>query len=866
MADWIQRSITRHLLGSGPSRWHKAYSQLISTLGENRIFWYNGVHDNDLANIHVYSNALFEIQTSDNTERQRNRSNWDHGASGSNVVELAANRTTPTPPDRHEVAGLCPDDGFIYLFQGVSTNITFTRTFESSDVNDVGDYIDFDDPISPLYTGSIVRFTTTGTLAGGLAINTTYWAIRDGNNRLGFANSYANARAGNRLPIDATGSGTHTMTLQTATSGIGNQPSDQWRIKYTAGGAQYVYEQLFPSGTIPYNVPGQAAPTAAAAWYPPLSCFIVMGLNTDGFTAGNRTTWLYYPASNTWERLSAYTANNGGPLPGSNQCMGYDPDNEFMWFFGGGETAGGNQLWRFADDKTWTQVTADNSHPPSRVNHGVCFANGKLWIVGGEATFGGTNIVDFWSYDPSTNEFTEDEVAALPSSANFTYLGFDGTELVLANNLLEIWTNAIPSVESGVQVTITSDLETDNLISASVSVSVNVNSDLETDLIVSANVQSSILITSDLETETILSADVETSILIVSDLEIETQIEVSVNSTVQINSDLETDSAISASVGNSSLVVSDIETESFVTVSAFNSAELFSDLELETLITAQVANSELSAFVTSDLETDSIISASAFVSAEINSDLETDSAIVINNLVQVNATSDLETESAIAVNINIGASLISNLELESLISALNNILVEISNDLEMETLITGEVEQQENLDVAIISDIELESAISALSDVITEIISDIQIESVITGTVGNTSLAITNRFDRQIKTGLKLIAKNGQKVIWQVISETLDNQEPWKSDSQVTENHVVSICFLPANKQTLESIAFRAGIEIPKGCFLGYMGGVDFEPNLKDIVIRGDIKLSVFYIDKLSPNGQNLLYTLLLKQ
>jgi hypothetical protein len=121
-------------------------------------------------------------------------------------------------------------------------------------------------------------------------------------------------------------------------------------------------------------------------------------------------------------------------------------------------------------------------------------------------------------------------------------------------------------------------------------------------------------------------------------------------------------------------------------------------------------------------------------------------------------------------------------------------------------------------------------------------------------------------FDKQIKSALRLISKNGQLVTWRIVSEVKNTSSPWESDSQVLVNNTVSICFLPVNIKTLESLTLKKDMEIPEGCVLGYMGAVPFTPNLNDVVIRAGVKLSVFYIDKLAPNGQNILYTLLLKE
>lgn len=451
MADWIQRTVTRNLLGTTPAREFRAYSRISANPSTGVVYAYNGVWDASLnALATIYDNALLEFTASNNQENQRNRSNWEtNGVSNAAMTPLAANATTPTMLDRHSTYDLDGAGDYLYFFYGLSTNPQISKTFANTAMDLANQWIDLTADITPLCTGEMIRMTTTGSLSGtGFATGTNYYVIRINSTRFKLASSYANAKAGTAITITGQGTGNHTITYQTASSGIGNHPSDLWRLKVSSGAGQYVWEQLYPAGDQPYNVPQQAATTPAAQWYPPLSCFIIMNLNTDGFTIGNRTTWLYYPASNTYERLAAYTNNLGGPQSGQPGCMSYDSvtDGGVMWFFGG--EGSGNALWKFKSDKTWTQVTPGNTPPSTRVNFGLVFANGKLWLQGGEATDGGTNRNDFWNYDPITNEWTQDTVAVLPTSANFTYMAFDGTRLVLSNNLLEYWTNDIPSNNS----------------------------------------------------------------------------------------------------------------------------------------------------------------------------------------------------------------------------------------------------------------------------------------------------------------------------------------------------------------------------------------------------------------------------------
>lgn len=62
-----------------------------------------------------------------------------------------------------------------------------------------------------------------------------------------------------------------------------------------------------------------------------------------------------------------------------------------------------------------------------------------------------------------------------------------------------------------------------------------------------------------------------------------------------------------------------------------------------------------------------------------------------------------------------------------------------------------------------------------------------------------------------------------------------------------------------------ETIAYLRGTEVQNGSVMGYMGAVNFEPSLKDVVIRDGKELRLENIDVLSPNGQTILYTVVFK-
>lgn len=121
------------------------------------------------------------------------------------------------------------------------------------------------------------------------------------------------------------------------------------------------------------------------------------------------------------------------------------------------------------------------------------------------------------------------------------------------------------------------------------------------------------------------------------------------------------------------------------------------------------------------------------------------------------------------------------------------------------------------------------------------------------------------RFDRQIATAIRLIHKNGEIVQWRTVVDGTppDPAKPWNPAAPTPVDNNVAICFLPVDRLTMETFSFKKGTEVPKGALMGLMGQVNFEPNLKDVVLRGGETLRIANIDVLSPNGQKILYTVL---
>lgn len=120
-------------------------------------------------------------------------------------------------------------------------------------------------------------------------------------------------------------------------------------------------------------------------------------------------------------------------------------------------------------------------------------------------------------------------------------------------------------------------------------------------------------------------------------------------------------------------------------------------------------------------------------------------------------------------------------------------------------------------------------------------------------------------FDRQIKTALRLIKKNGQLVNWtsQSAESLPDPTKPWLPVGISPVIYTPPVCFLPLDLQGKEFLSSITGNEVVTGMFYGLMGNVAFVPKITDVVTRDGVVLDISSIDLLSPNGQKILYTII---
>jgi hypothetical protein len=164
-------------------------------------------------------------------------------------------------------------------------------------------------------SGTVVQFTTSGTLPAGLSLATDYWLIRTSATTATVATSYANYVAGTIVDITDTGSGTHTLTIQMPryTNGVGCEAMFVVQTQPTAGG-----------------------PTLSASNY--TNTAGTSGRSFPGTVTFNATADAYATRINH----SSNAANRYGPfLPKQGGDTGIQRINSFTWSAGTAYTGSG---------------------------------------------------------------------------------------------------------------------------------------------------------------------------------------------------------------------------------------------------------------------------------------------------------------------------------------------------------------------------------------------------------------------------------------------------------------------------------------------------------------------------------------------
>jgi hypothetical protein len=165
--------------------------------------------------------------------------------------------------------------------------------------------------------------------------------------------------------------------------------------------------------------------------YPTMTCdsdagrlFLFAGREQSG--AFMADYWAYDPVNNTWAMLGTPAS----PLPRVLPSIAYDRANRVGILFGGwfGGAYETNDTWAYdALNDNWTEMRPQ-SPPPIRNGAAMCYdqARGTMVLFGGETGQGPTN--DTWTYDLSTNTWTNRMPSNPPPRAVSCQMAYDPIE------------------------------------------------------------------------------------------------------------------------------------------------------------------------------------------------------------------------------------------------------------------------------------------------------------------------------------------------------------------------------------------------------------------------------------------------------
>lgn len=118
-------------------------------------------------------------------------------------------------------------------------------------------------------------------------------------------------------------------------------------------------------------------------------------------------------------------------------------------------------------------------------------------------------------------------------------------------------------------------------------------------------------------------------------------------------------------------------------------------------------------------------------------------------------------------------------------------------------------------------------------------------------------------YDRQIATAKRLIKKYGVSTAVTYKTIATDPDKPWQTvETEITET--VPVCFLTLDAGSMKTLSMAPGTEVPVGAVLAYMGAVGFKVDLTTTFQYDGKVWSMFWVDKLAPNGRPILYTMVL--
>jgi hypothetical protein len=135
-------------------------------------------------------------------------------------------------------------------------------------------------------------------------------------------------------------------------------------------------------------------------------------------------TWTYDIGSNYWVKRDPVNS----PPPRAGHAMAYDSDRGEVLLFGGGDgSAFLNDTWTYnSTTNKWTEMNSSNP-PPGRSYHAIAFNGGSndLVLHGGIGQAWPFLLNDTWIYDPITNNWTNTTPSASPPGRYGHALAYD---------------------------------------------------------------------------------------------------------------------------------------------------------------------------------------------------------------------------------------------------------------------------------------------------------------------------------------------------------------------------------------------------------------------------------------------------------
>ena len=153
-------------------------------------------------------------------------------------------------------------------------------------------------------------------------------------------------------------------------------------------------------------------------------------------------TWIYSVKTNTWTNMNPAVA----PCPRTFHGMAYDSDNKVVVLFGGQDNSGTllGDTWIYnVKTNTWTNMNPAVAPSPREANAMAYDSKNKKVVLHGLPSYYSAQA-ETWTYDVSTNTWTNMEPSTLPQTGYPANLEYDSANNVMVLLFyLDVWTYSL---------------------------------------------------------------------------------------------------------------------------------------------------------------------------------------------------------------------------------------------------------------------------------------------------------------------------------------------------------------------------------------------------------------------------------------